>query len=105
MPPAGAEHVTAAVVAADAEDDIINSVLADSGITLLGRANGYSDGKLSGTDLQKNIANGDRNLCCWLLNAADEYMNGTALTCRLNPRLVCWTPTRNVSRIRSSNSI
>lgn len=78
-PPAGAEHVTIAVSGAGGGHTVDFRDLADSGITLLGRANGYSDGKLVlGTDLQKNIANGDENYLS-LLNAADEYIERNGL--------------------------
>jgi putative flavoprotein involved in K+ transport len=78
-PPAGAEHVTIAVSGADGGHTVDFRDLADSGITLLGRANEYSDGKLVlGTDLRKNIADGDQNYLS-LLNAADEYIERNGL--------------------------
>ncbi len=78
-PPAGAEHVTIAVSGAGGGHTVDFRDLADSGITLLGRANGYSEGKLVlGTDLQKNIANGDQNYLS-LLSAADEYIERNGL--------------------------
>src|SRR5699024_2188665 len=78
-PPAGAEHVTIAVSGAQGGHTVDFRDLAESGITLLGRANAYADGKLQiGEDLQRNIARGDENYLS-LLREADEYIERNGL--------------------------
>ncbi|RBP64896.1 putative flavoprotein involved in K+ transport [Brevibacterium sanguinis] len=78
-PPAGAEHVTIAVSGADGGHTVDFRDLAASGITLLGRANAYSEGKLLlGSDLRDNIARGDENYLS-LLRSADEYIERNGL--------------------------
>jgi putative flavoprotein involved in K+ transport len=78
-PPAGAEHVTIAVSGAQGGHTVDFRDLAKSGITLLGRANAYADGKLQiGEDLQRNIARGDENYLS-LLREADEYIERNGL--------------------------
>lgn len=78
-PPAGAEHVTIAVSGAQGGHTVDFRDLANSGITLLGRANSYADGVLHiGDDLQRNIARGDENYLS-LLREADEYIEHNGL--------------------------
>lgn len=78
-PPAGAEHVTIAVSGANGGHTVDFRELARSGITLLGRANSYSDGALHlGDDLRANIARGDENYLS-LLREADEYVDHNGL--------------------------
>lgn len=78
-PPVGADHVTIAVSGAEGGHTVDFRDLAASGITLLGRANSYSAGKLQiGSDLGKNIARGDDNYLS-LLREADEYIERNGL--------------------------
>lgn len=78
-PLAGAEHVTIAVSGANGGHTVDFRDLAASGITLLGRANGYADGILEvGADLGANIARGDENYLS-LLAEADEYIERNGL--------------------------
>ncbi len=78
-PPAGAEHVTIAVSGANGGHTVDFRGLAASGITLLGRANGFADGILEvGADLGANIARGDENYLS-LLTEADEYIERNGL--------------------------
>ncbi|MCF2586087.1 flavin-containing monooxygenase [Brevibacterium sp. UCMA 11752] len=78
-PPVGADHVTIAVSGAEGGHTVDFRNLAASGITLLGRANSFTDGKLQiGSDLGKNIARGDDNYLS-LLREADEYIERNGL--------------------------
>lgn len=78
-PPVGADHVTIAVSGAEGGHTVDFRNLAASGITLLGRANSYADGKLQiGSDLAVNIARGDDNYLS-LLREADEYIERNGL--------------------------
>lgn len=78
-PPAGAEHVTIAVSGAEGGHTVDFRDLTASGITLLGRANSYADGRLIiGDDLQTNIARGDENYLS-LLRDADDYIERNGL--------------------------
>lgn len=78
-PPVGADHVTIAVSGADGGNTVDFRELADSGITLLGRANSFADGVLHvGSDLQANIARGDDNYLS-LLKEADDYIAANGL--------------------------
>lgn len=80
-PPEGAEHVTIAVSGAHGGRTVDFRDLAASGITLVGRAAAYSDGRLHfDGDLRENIAAGDANYL-GLLREADEYVarNGLVL--------------------------
>ncbi|GGA66945.1 FAD-dependent oxidoreductase [Pseudoclavibacter endophyticus] len=73
-PPAGAEHVTIAVSGAHGGRTVDFRELAAGGITLVGRANAYENGKVRfGADLAKNVEEGDANLFA-LLDAADAYV-------------------------------
>ena len=78
-PPVGADHVTIAVSGAEGGHTVDFRNLAASGITLLGRANSFADGKLQiGSDLAVNIARGDDNYLS-LLREADEYIERNGL--------------------------
>ncbi|MCW2513587.1 MAG: FAD-dependent oxidoreductase [Mycobacterium sp.] len=73
-PPRGAEHVTIAVSGAHGGNTVDFRALAASGITLLGRADGF-DGRTMrfAPDLRVNIENGDANYCS-MLDEADAYV-------------------------------
>jgi putative flavoprotein involved in K+ transport len=74
-PPRGAEHVTIAVSGADGGHTVDFRRLAEEGVTLVGRANGYRDGVVEfGDDLARNIAAGDANYLD-LLDEADAYVD------------------------------
>ncbi len=78
-PAAGAEHVTIAVSGADGGRTVDFRRLAASGITLLGRAGGYTDGVMSfAADLAKNIAAGDANYL-GLLQEVDAFVERNGL--------------------------
>lgn len=78
-PAAGAEHVTISVTGAHGGYTIDFRELAAQGITLVGRAEEYSAGKMRfAGDLEKNIVAGDENLLS-LLRAADEYVKRNGL--------------------------
>lgn len=78
-PPVGADHVTIAVSGAGGGHTVDFRDLAASGITLLGRANGFADGVLQvGSDLGENIARGDDNYLS-LLREADDYIERNGL--------------------------
>lgn len=78
-PPAGAEHVTIAVSGAHGGRTVDFRELAASGITLVGRANAFENGRIRfGADLAKNVAAGDANLFA-LLDAADAYVERNGL--------------------------
>jgi putative flavoprotein involved in K+ transport len=69
----GTEHVTIAVSGAHGGDTVDFRRLAARGMTLLGRAEAYADGKLHvAADLAENIARGDRNYFS-VLDEADAY--------------------------------
>lgn len=72
-PTPGTEHVTIAVSGAYGGQTMDFRRLEAQGITLLGRAGGYAEGKLSfAPDLRQNIENGDRNYLS-VLDEADAY--------------------------------
>ena len=72
-PPAGKAHVTIAVSGANGGETVDFRRLADTGITLVGRTQGYDDGVVRfNDDLVANIAAGDANYLS-LLQEADEY--------------------------------
>lgn len=78
-PPEGAEHVTIAVSGANGGHTIDFRDLADSGITLVGRANSFAKGVLHfGDDLAENIRLGDENYLS-LLAEADAYVEREGL--------------------------
>lgn len=69
----GTEHVTISVSGAQGGKTVDFRKLAHEGMTLLGRANAYEDGKLIiGDDLQANMAAGD-DYFLDLLDQADAY--------------------------------
>lgn len=73
-PPQGAEHVTIAVSGADGGRTIDFRDLAANGITLVGRANAFENGKMQfGSDLAANIHRGDENYLS-ILREADEFI-------------------------------
>ena len=73
-PPAGAEHVTIAVSGVGGGQTVDFRNLANSGITLLGLTESYSNGKLKfASDLERNIARGDANYLS-VLTEADEFI-------------------------------
>ena len=73
-PPAGKEHVTIAVSGANGGKTVDFRRLAENGITLVGRTQGYTGGKLQfSPDLAKNIAEGDANYLS-VLREADNYI-------------------------------
>ena len=73
-PPEGAEHVTIAVSGAEGGRTIDFRRLAHDGITLLGRSEGYEDGRLAFADnLRATLDAGDANYLS-LLREADEYV-------------------------------
>lgn len=78
-PPRGAEHVTIAVTGALGGHTVDFRALASSGITLLGRADGFDDGIMRlAPDLRTNIENGDANYLS-MLDEADAYIAGNGL--------------------------
>ena len=78
-PPTGAEHVTIAVSGANGGRTVDFRALAESGITLVGRANSFKNGTMRfAPDLATNIANGDANLV-ELLDEADAYVERTGI--------------------------
>lgn len=73
-PSAGAEHVTIAVSGAHGGETIDFRRLAERGMVLLGRTQGFGDGKATfAPDLADNIAAGDANYLS-LLDEADAYV-------------------------------
>ncbi|OEV12295.1 flavin-containing monooxygenase [Streptomyces nanshensis] len=97
-PPQGAEHVTIAVSGARGGHTVDFRDLAADGITLVGTAESYADGKVRfADDLGQNIAQGDANHLS-LLREADAYVarNGLDLpeepeAHRLRPDPACVT--------------
>lgn len=78
-PPAGAEHVTIAVSGADGGHTVDFRALAEQGITLLGKADTWRDGKLGiAPDLVANVTAGDASYLA-LLDAADAYVEQNGL--------------------------
>jgi putative flavoprotein involved in K+ transport len=73
-PNPGAEHVTIAVSGARGGETIDFRRLAAQGMTLVGRAEAYSDGVMSfAPDLAENLARGDANYIS-VLDEADAYV-------------------------------
>lgn len=100
----GREHVTIAVSGARGGETIDFRRLAAQGITLLGRTQGYADGRLAfAADLATNVNNGDANYLS-LLDEADAYAarNGLDLpeepeARRIGPDPACMTdPVRDL---------
>ncbi|OEU92280.1 FAD-dependent oxidoreductase [Streptomyces abyssalis] len=78
-PPQGAEHVTIAVSGAHGGHTVDFRDLAEDGITLVGSAETYEDGKIRfAPDLGQNIAQGDANYLS-LLREADAYVERNGL--------------------------
>ena len=78
-PPAGAEHVTIAVSGARGGHTVDFRALAATGITLLGRAGEYRDGRMAfAPDLARNIAQGDADYLS-VLDEADAYVRRNGL--------------------------
>jgi putative flavoprotein involved in K+ transport len=78
-PNPGTEHVTIAVSGAHGGQTVDFRRLAQRGMTLLGRTEGYAGGRLSfAPDLAKNIAAGDANYLS-LLDEADAYVEREGL--------------------------
>lgn len=72
-PHPGQEHVTIAVSGANGGKTVDFRRLAWDGMTLVGRANGYADGRLTfGNDLARNLAAGDADYLA-VLDEADAY--------------------------------
>ncbi|SCK09962.1 putative flavoprotein involved in K+ transport [Streptomyces sp. WMMB 714] len=97
-PPQGAQHVTIAVSGARGGHTVDFRDLAEEGITLVGSAESWEDGKIRfAPDLEHNIAQGDLNHLS-LLREADAYVerNGLGLPAepeahRLRPAPECVT--------------
>lgn len=84
-PPAGAEHVTIAVSGAEGGKTVDFRRLAAGGMTLLGRAEAYADGKLAiAGDLAANIARGDADYLM-LLDEADAFVAANGLDLPVEP--------------------
>ncbi|KAF0115887.1 MAG: putative flavoprotein involved in K+ transport [Rhodobacteraceae bacterium] len=78
-PTPGTEHITIAVSGAYGGHTMDFRRLAGLGVTLVGRAGAYRDGTLQiASDLQTNIANGDRNYLS-VLDEADAYAKAHGL--------------------------
>lgn len=78
-PAPGTEHVTIAVSGVGGGRTIDFRNFAASGMTLVGRTEGYAGGKLGfAGDLQRNIAEGDRYYLS-LLDSADAYIARTGI--------------------------
>ncbi|GAB5435800.1 flavin-containing monooxygenase [Falsiruegeria mediterranea] len=81
----GTEHVTISVSGAQGGKTVDFRRLAHDGMTLLGRASGYADGKLTiDSDLCENIAAGDANYID-MLDQADAYAEKMGLDLPLEP--------------------
>ena len=84
-PKPGTEHVTFAVSGKDGGKTVDFRQYALSGMTLLGMTKSYQNGKLLfNSDLQENIAYGDRNYFS-VLGEADEYVQRTKLNLPEDP--------------------
>lgn len=78
-PMPGAEHVTIAVSGAHGGDTVDFRRLAQRGMTLLGRAEGFGRGVMTfAPDLRDNLAKGDANYLS-LLDEADAYVASNGL--------------------------
>ena len=81
----GTEHVTISVSGARGGETVDFRRLAHAGMTLLGRASGYRDGKLLvDDDLGENIAAGDANYLD-MLRQADAYIERFGLNLPVEP--------------------
>ncbi|WP_121063292.1 flavin-containing monooxygenase [Chachezhania antarctica] len=75
----GADHVTIAVSGAEGGHTVDFRALAATGITLVGRTQSCTDGKLTfSNDLAKNIARGDRDYLA-VLDEADAFAKANGL--------------------------
>lgn len=75
----GTEHVTIAVSGARGGRTVDFRELAARGMGLVGRANGFSDGKLKfANDLTKNVRDGDANYLS-VLDQADAYLEANEI--------------------------
>lgn len=84
-PAPGTEHVTIAVSGARGGETIDFRRLAQEGMVLLGRTEGWQDGRLGfADDLVTNLNNGDANLF-GLLDEADAYVAQNGLDLPLDP--------------------
>ncbi|MGV9670067.1 MULTISPECIES: flavin-containing monooxygenase [unclassified Gordonia (in: high G+C Gram-positive bacteria)] len=102
-PPAGAEHVTIAVSGAHGGHTVDFRSLAADGITLLGRAEGVTDGVMTfADDLRTNIEAGDSNYLS-MLDEADAYVarNGLDLPEEPEARVIGPEPACVTDPIRS----
>ena len=78
-PPEGAEHTTIAVSGANGGRTIDFRNLAADGITLVGRAESYEDGRIVfGGDLERDVRLGDQNYLS-VLDEADAYIARTGI--------------------------
>jgi putative flavoprotein involved in K+ transport len=78
-PPAGAEHVTIAVSGAYGGHTVDFRELAERGMVLVGRTEGFRDGVMDfAADLAANIAQGDANYLS-VLDEADAYVSRNGL--------------------------
>ncbi|MFT4221058.1 MAG: NAD(P)/FAD-dependent oxidoreductase [Microbacterium sp.] len=78
-PAPGAEHVTIAVSGANGGHTVDFRSLAESGITLVGRAGAFENGVMRfAPDLAANIASGDANYLA-LLDEADAYVERSGI--------------------------
>ncbi|OIQ31269.1 MAG: FAD-dependent oxidoreductase [Alphaproteobacteria bacterium MedPE-SWcel] len=81
----GKEHVTIAVSGAEGGKTIDFRELAAQGMTLVGRTNGYTEGKVTfGADLAANITAGDADHLS-VLDAADAYIERNGLDLPQDP--------------------
>jgi putative flavoprotein involved in K+ transport len=91
-PTPGTEHVTIAVSGAYGGHTMDFRRLAALGVTLLGRAGEYRDGKLHiAPDLARNIAEGDRNYLS-VLDEADHYARTNGLDLPEEPEARAFLP-------------
>ncbi|MEM6666240.1 MAG: NAD(P)/FAD-dependent oxidoreductase [Pseudomonadota bacterium] len=73
-PPEGAEHIAIAVSGAYGGATVDFRTMAERGVILAGRAEGYQDGAITfADDLQSNLAHGDANYLS-VLEEADRYV-------------------------------
>jgi putative flavoprotein involved in K+ transport len=92
-PPLGAEHVTIAVSGAGGGRTVDFRTLAADGITLVGRATSFDNGRLHfAPDLGENIATGDANYLS-LLDEADAYIARNGLDLPKEPEARALRPT------------
>jgi putative flavoprotein involved in K+ transport len=84
--PPGAEHVTIAVSGAHGGKTVDFRVMAERGLTLVGRTKAYIDGVLHfESDLANSLSDGDRNYLS-ILDEADSYIDLNGLNLPKEPR-------------------